>query len=147
MEPQRVVIGSDAENPLMLTACEWLDVFVDQRRQIRRSEAKNGVWHLLVDQPGTYTFELRRWPREANVPLRAGLSPTTVTDGSYVAGKALPIAGARIRIGTFTDKAAAERSASAFTFRTQLAAGPIELQTWMLDDAGDELCGAYDVYV
>ncbi|HYF00223.1 MAG TPA: arylsulfatase, partial [Planctomycetota bacterium] len=35
MEPQRVVIGSDAENPMLLTACEWLDVFVDQQRQVR----------------------------------------------------------------------------------------------------------------
>ena len=31
MEPQRVVIGSDRENPMMLTACEWLDVFIDQQ--------------------------------------------------------------------------------------------------------------------
>ena len=31
LEPQRVIIGSEKENPLMLTACEWLDVFVDQQ--------------------------------------------------------------------------------------------------------------------
>ncbi|MHB8897506.1 MAG: arylsulfatase, partial [Thermoguttaceae bacterium] len=61
-EPQRVVIGSPHENPSLLTACEWLDVFVDQQRQVRLADRKNGVWHLRVAAPGQYRFELRRWP-------------------------------------------------------------------------------------
>ena len=47
-EPQPVTIGTDAENPTLLTACEWLDVFVDQQSQIRRGVRKNGYWHLNV---------------------------------------------------------------------------------------------------
>ncbi|MFG0332917.1 MAG: arylsulfatase, partial [Maioricimonas sp. JB049] len=39
---ERPVIGDNAENPMQLTACEWLDVFVDQQRQIRRADLKNG---------------------------------------------------------------------------------------------------------
>ena len=31
-QPQRIIIGSDAENPMLLSACEWQDVFVDQQR-------------------------------------------------------------------------------------------------------------------
>ena len=34
-ELQRIIIGSDEENPMMLSACEWRDVFVDQQRQVR----------------------------------------------------------------------------------------------------------------
>ena len=31
-DAQAVIIGSSEENPMMLSACEWLDVFVDQER-------------------------------------------------------------------------------------------------------------------
>ena len=68
-EPQRVVIGHVAENPMMLTACEWLDVFVDQQGQIRKGVRKNGYWELEVAEAGVYEFELRRWPREADTGL------------------------------------------------------------------------------
>jgi len=68
-EVQRITIGSDAENPSMLSACEWQDVFVDQQRQVRIGVRKNSYWHLLVDRAGTYTFELRRWPRESGLSL------------------------------------------------------------------------------
>jgi len=90
LEPQRVTIGSDAENPMLLSACEWLDVFVDQQRQVRRADLKNGVWHLTVEKPGTYSFELRRWPRESGLALQAGVAKTKVVDGTYVKGRALP---------------------------------------------------------
>lgn len=51
--PQRVIIGNDYENPMMLTACEWLVVFIDQQLQVRRTDLKNGKWHLIIDKPGT----------------------------------------------------------------------------------------------
>ena len=98
-EPQRVKIGGDAENPMMLTACEWLDVFVDQQAQIRSGVRKNGYWHLDVAEAGDYEFELRRWPREADTPLRAGLPAIQLTAGDRGPGVALPIARARILIG------------------------------------------------
>ena len=44
-----MIIGSPQENPSRLTACEWLDVFVDQQNQIR-----NGVlvaWEAGVATP------------------------------------------------------------------------------------------------
>ena len=62
-QPQRVVVGSDQENPSRLTACEWLDVFVDQQGQVRKGVEKSGYWLLDVHQPGTYEFELRRCPK------------------------------------------------------------------------------------
>lgn len=54
----------------MLTACEWVDVFVDQQGQVRREGRKNSYWKLLVDQPGEYEFELRRWARKIDIALR-----------------------------------------------------------------------------
>ncbi|QDT90081.1 arylsulfatase [Gimesia algae] len=145
--PQRVVIGHPSENPAMLTACEWLDVFVDQQGQVRRGVRRNGTWHLIVDQPGTYQFELRRWPRESGLQLSEGTPALKVTDGQLAEGVALPIAKAKIEIGTYSKTAEPDSEATSITFSTTLERGPVELTTWMLNDQGKEICGAYYVYV
>jgi hypothetical protein len=147
MQPQRVVIGSDYENPMMLTACEWLDVFIDQQVQIRRADLKNGAWHLRVAQAGSYQFTLRRWPRESGLKLSEGLNATPVTDGQYVAGKALPIAAARLRIGPFDQTRQPDEGCQSVTFTVSLKPGNTEMQTWLLDDQGHSILGAYYVYL
>jgi arylsulfatase A-like enzyme len=147
MEPQRVIIGSDRENPMMLTACEWLDVFVDQQVQIRRGVRKNGAWHLNVQRAGTYLFELRRWPRESHLRLDATVDATPVTDGQYVEGVAIPIVSARIRIGQYSEESLPDEGQQSVSFKVPLQAGDAELQTWFLDKDRQELLGAYYVYV
>jgi len=146
-EVQRVVVGNEAENPMMLTACEWLDVFVDQQRQIRRGTRKNGVWHLIVDRPGTYEFELRRWPRESGLQLTDNVPTELMFDGIYPEGEALPIAKGRMQIGDFDATSLPSDDGKSVRFTTMLSTGPTELQTWWLDGSGKEICGAYYVYV
>ena len=146
-QPQRVIIGHPAENPMMLSACEWLDVFVDQQVQIRRGVRKNGIWHLTVAKPGRYELELRRWPRESGLKLADGCAATTVTDGRYIAGNSLPIAKARLRIDEFDQSATPTADGQAVRFRAKLDAGTTTLKTWMLDASGKEICGAYFVYL
>ncbi|MEL7500550.1 MAG: arylsulfatase [Planctomycetota bacterium] len=150
--PQRVVIGHESENPMMLTACEWLDVFVDQQRQIRNAAKKNGVWHLSVDQAGTYKIELRRWPRESGFAVNAGCEKTKVTDGLYPKGIQLPIQNARLEIRNgagilFKGKSESGGANESFVFQMELPAGEIEMQSWMNDENGDSICGAYYAYV
>ena len=147
MEPQRVIIGSEAENPMLLTACEWLDVFVDQQVQVRRADRKNGVWHLRVAKAGRYVFEVRRWPRESGLKLADGVDATKVTDGEYIEGQALPIASARMQIGTKESTGTPDPSLQSVTFQFDLESGETEMQTWLLDEQGNEICGAYYVYV
>jgi len=147
-EPQRVVIGHEAENPMMLTACEWLDVFIDQQRQVRRADRKNGWWELEVAEAGEYEFELRRWPRDADLPLDAGAPAREVTDGALVEGEALDVATARMQVG---DGPVRRRKvgpeAKAATFTVQLEAGPTRLYTWFDDSHRQAVVGAYYVYV
>ncbi|MCA9056861.1 MAG: sulfatase-like hydrolase/transferase, partial [Planctomycetaceae bacterium] len=148
LEPQRVIIGHPAENPLMLSACEWLDVFVDQQVQIRRGVRSNGAWHLTVADGGMYEFELRRWPVESGLKLTEACPETRVTDGTYVAGTALPIVQGRLKIGAdFDDTSRAAADEMSIRFRTPLRPGDVELQTWMLDGNQQVICGAYYVYV
>ncbi|HDJ33419.1 MAG TPA: arylsulfatase [Bacteroidetes bacterium] len=146
---QRVVIGSDAENPMMLTACEWLDVFVDQQYQVNRGVRKNSYWELMVDRPGIYEFEFRRWPRELDIPL----------DETVPGGKALPIAAARIFISGVRhvevkvpfafegERKRVKPGDKSVVFTVPLEAGPVALHGWFDDRDGETLCGPYYVYV
>lgn len=143
-EPQRVIIGHAAENPTMLSACEWWNVFVDQQAQVRRGELKDGVWHVEVAQAGLYEIELRRWPREAQLALNAAAPAAKITDGELSEGKAIPIAGARIRIGPHDRTAQAD--GEHVTFTLPLEHGPAELQATLLDAEGRPLLGAYYAY-
>lgn len=145
--PQRVTIGDDAENPTMLTACEWLDVFIDQQGQVRRADLKNGYWELEAAQPGEYEFELRRWPRESGLALREGVEATPVADGVLDEGRALDIHRARIQIGDFRATKEAGEGDQFVTFAAHLEAGPTRLYTWFLDSRGQPIVGAYYVYV
>ena len=144
---QRVIIGNDEENPMMLSACEWRDVFVDQQCQVRRAERKNSYWDLTVDQPGRYRFELRRWPRESGLSLREACSETQLVDGVYEEGLFMPIASARMMIARETYVQQLDADADSAVFEVQLAEGQTLLHTWFYDDAGQPLCGAYYVYV
>lgn len=146
-EPQKVIIGHDAENPMMLTACEWLDVFVDQQRQTRRGDQKNGWWELDVAEAGTYEFELRRWPREADTAIAAGMPAVDVTAGRLAEGVALPITSARIQVGREFQSRAVKKSDKSVTFTFDLEAGPTRLYTWFERAPRQGILGAYHVYV
>lgn len=133
---------------MLLTACEWLDVFVDQQVQIRRGELKNGSWHVTVAEPGEYEFELRRWPRESGLKLQEGCPRLTVTDGVYIPGKAIPIRHAKMQLGDQTiESADMTDDQTAFRLRATLQPGPLEIRTYLLDEAKEELLGAYYLYV
>ena len=146
-QPQPVTIGSDAENPMMLSACEWLDVFVDQQGQVRRGVRKNGYWHLDVARAGDYELELRRWPREAETPLSGAAPAVKLTLASHGPGTALPIARARILVGGILKSKAVEEKDLSAVFDVQLEAGPTLLHTWFDDEDGQPIVGAYYVYV
>lgn len=149
--PQRVVIGDDRENPTRLTGCEWLDVFIDQQRQIRAGEQKSGYWLLDVARDGEYEFELRRWPRDADFPI-AQAAP----NGE---GKALPITSASFFLSEYHHLSIAEKKPYGFEgltktvakddkfvrFNVSLKKGPIALHTWFRGK--DTILSAYYVYV
>ena len=146
-ERSAITIGAKAENPTQLSPADWEDSFLDQGAQVRAGLRRNGAWNLLVARSGTYEIELRRWAREANAPLAAGLAPHPNPDGAFPAGVALPIAKARLKVAGFDQSRAASASDTSVNFTVKLKSGPTKLQTWFYDAAGSEICGAYYVYV
>ncbi len=146
-QPQSVIIGHDAENPSLLTACEWWDVFVDQQSQVRRGELKSGRIHVEVATSGTYEWELRRWPRDAALALRDPAPAAKLTDGHLPPGKALPIARARLEVGAQVLEADVAPEAQHVSFRTDLTPGKTTVQATFCTADGTPLVGAYYVHV
>lgn len=142
-EPVRIIIGADAENPSRLTACDWFDVFVDQQRQVRRADAKFGAWHLQVARAGQYEIELRRWPKEAGLAIAQGIPATKVRDGTFVKGRPIPVAQARLQVGRHDETVDVAAGAKVVRFVVDLPAGPLRMQSWFLDAKGGEITGAY----
>ena len=147
-EPQAVIIGSDRENPMMLSACEWLDVFVDQQVQVRRGVGKNSYWNLEVAEAGEYEFEVRRWPKEVNASFTEGLPAMADYRVRWgVEGVALPVGEVRIQLGREVQRTTVDPSDKSATFTFQLEEGPILLHTWLERSYRDPISGAFFVYV
>jgi len=143
-----VSIGADEENPVTLTAADWANVYCDNMQNLRAGVERNGPWHLLVEKDGTYEISLRRWPQEADAPIAGGVPPFKAVDGGLPAGKALPVARARLRIGDVDESKPVGPQDRAVSFRVPLKAGTrLTMQTWLLDAGGRELCGAYFAHV
>ena len=108
---------------------------------------KSGIWHVIIDRDGEYIFELRRWPRESGLALQDGLSPTKVTDSTYVQGSPLDSRAARIRIGDREASKKVEPTDQSVEFVFDLKKGESTIQRWFNDRNGESICGAYYVYV
>jgi arylsulfatase A-like enzyme len=164
-EFERITLGSPKENPVRLSSLDWLAsklVPAAQPFDIRQLgvpvvegslplgrplPVMNGPWNVEVARPGTYGFRLRRWPEEADAALTAALPEYHGVDGTYPAGKSLPVSKARLKIGRVDVSAVVPPGAKAAEFTVELQAGNTQLQTWFLDDADEELCGAFYVEV
>jgi hypothetical protein len=142
-----ITIGSDAEPMTRLSAADWQDVFLDQQKQVRHGDSRSGPWGLDVARDGQYTFELRRWPREANVALSAGMPVLKHVDGELPEGTALPIAKAKLRVGESEQTCDVKPEDTFVSFVAPLQKGQTKAQTWFYDANGKVLCGAYYVYV
>jgi hypothetical protein len=131
--------------------------FIWQQDVRRGKKLQPPVWLLDVKQPGRYRFELRRWPREADHAMTAGL-PANHDDGliycghagstTAVPGKALPVAAVELRLSTGPVlREPVPPHACCVAFDVELAAGPLDVEAWLLDDQDKRLTGAYYVDV
>lgn len=142
-EFQPIHVGSDAENPVRLSPCDWQDTHCDQSAQVRRGEKKVAPWNIQVEKDGDYEITLQRWPRESGLALTAASPAFQGVDGGFPAGVALPIAKARLRIADFDRTADVKGDEKGITFTVPLKAGRTQLHTLFLDAKGQDLCSAY----
>lgn len=146
-------IGSRQDPSVTLSSSDWAGVRADGAGSVRLASSKpdspqGGPWHLLVERGGPYTIELRRWPREANVPLDAGVPPFVPRHGNpLVEGVALPITGAVLRIADQQMIEQIPHNSRCIRFRVRLMSGRTQMQAWFTDNQNQPVCGAYYAYV
>jgi hypothetical protein len=166
---ETISIGADEENPANLNAADWRGPFHAYQAHIRsflgldgKPRDMNGFWTVTVEKAGMYQFSLRRWPKETDLALCAGAPPYIPADSTFAnlprpeepmaygawscavlgAGKALPIASARIAIDGLEQTCAVAETDKAAVFRLPLSVGTKTLRTWFVDRDGRSLCGA-----
>ena len=154
----RVIIGSEKKPETMLAAIDWFAYpdppYVVGQASVREGRRSNGAWHLEVAEAGLYEIELRRWPREADVAIRASVQEITseANDiplhkwGEKPEGKLLDFVKARISIGGHDLIKPVGDQDKAILFSIPLQAGPNNLKTWFYTPEGEDW-GAYYVYV
>ena len=125
--------------------CVW------NQAQVREGPAVNGYWEVEVARAGAYRIELRRWPREAGLPLAAGLPGeirpyTAAIAAGYGGGRPLPIRRAALRLGPVAAEREVSPTDEAAVFQVVLPAGAAHLETVLSGPDGLRL-GAYYVYV
>ena len=162
--PTRTVLGNEAVPEVILYSHDWHEaedrfgepnigsagghVVPWNHRQIRNGMLVNGYWEVEFATPGSYTFELRRWPREANQAITGDLPPLAAVDGGkeVQAGNPLPINNAGIEVNGKTEEKAVSATDKAVIFELELDAGPAQLKA-SFSGPDDTNLGAYYVYV
>lgn len=149
-----IPLGGD-EHEVLLTTHDWRNEECEcawNQSLIRQGIRCNGYWEVDVVHAGRYRFELRRWPREEDIPLTAGLpgEPVPFEEltalGGYGGGSAIPVQSASIRIAGMEATRQLAFDTHAVCFELELPAGPAHLQTHFAVSEDDSL-GAYYVYV
>lgn len=145
----RIVLGSERENPSRLTCHDWHGVGGAEatwnQNKIRQGPAANGFWAVEVEKAGTYRIELRRWPREADLPINAPYRDAK-PNREKAPGKAVSAVRAKLSIAGVEQARSVDTGDKAAAFTVQLPRGPAELRTWFYGQDDTER-GAYFVYV
>ena len=144
-QPVRIIIGSDRANPTALNPHDWIgrpQELFDQSQVRRGRVAGNGAeyqghWLIEVAQDGRYEIEFRRWPKELNQPITAGIPD----------GTALPTTQARLKIGEVEQSLPVTTEMIGVTFSVDLKAGPATLEGRFIDEKSGNWRSPFYVYV
>ena len=146
-----ISLGADAENPTRLNSMDVLGDVAWNQNHIAMAQKACGTWAVKVEKPGRYRFALRRWPKELNLPLDAGISQEAADRLAPYEGHTTPrtIQPVRARVALFdrehtVDVAPGELEA---VFECDVPqVGQTRLDAWFTDAQGRQQA-AYYVYV
>ncbi|MHC4250519.1 MAG: hypothetical protein ACYS9X_15430 [Planctomycetota bacterium] len=152
-----IVVGSGEEPVTALSSHDWHNEQSNcpwNQRQIREGMVATGHWAIDVAEAGTYSVELRRWPREAGWALVAGAAeepplPEGVDEkviGLYVGGEALALKSAHLTVAGQEMSSDVDPAAPGAVFHVKLPPGRATLEAWF-EDEGATRIGTYYVYV
>ena len=146
-----IYIGHEDAPEVSLTSHDWIGRGGTPWNQghIRRGMAEKkgrhvGHWAVKVIREGSYTFELRRWPAEADKPINGGLPARSAVPGS---SKAFSFKKATLRIdGKEIASAPVDGETTRVRFTARLSKGSHQLAPVFIAADGSEI-GAYYLIV
>ena len=146
-----ISLGADAENPTRLNSMDVLGDVAWNQNHIAMAQKACGTWAVKVEKLGRYRFALRRWPKELNLPLDAGISQEAADRLAPYESHTTPrtIQPVRARVALFdreqtVDVAPGELEA---VFECDVPRiGQTRLDAWFIDAQGRQQA-AYYVYV
>lgn len=141
-------LGAKEQPEVELTSGEWENIYADNIGFVQQAVGgpTGGTWHVKVEQPGAYTFTLRRWPSKDSGPLGGGYDGPTNRPNTK--NKEFPnIARLKVRVGDVSGEAKADPKAEMATVTLTLPAGTTTMKAWFADAEGNGLCGAFFVTV
>jgi len=129
-------IGTEHQNPCMLFSNDWQGDYADNAWDLHAGNAF-GAWDVIVEAAGKYEFTLSRWHPASGLAL----TDSSLFNGKYQGG--LPIAKARIKVGSQEQTVETKPGQSLVKFTMDLPEGATKVETWFLDKNDKEICGAF----
>jgi len=151
VKEERLVIGSAAQNPVVLNAHDWITtapVSPWNQGHIRRGEKIDGYWSVVVEEAGTYDVELRRWPPELAQPINAAIPSGDPVIGleAYRSpiGRSIGAIAAILDVGDFYEQKPVRATDEGIHFQLELPKGPTKFRaSFKTGPAYDDVIGAY----
>jgi arylsulfatase len=144
--PIPAIIGTPAQNPVLLTSIDWWEVDCDNINFVSQAVGgpRGGAWSVQVESAGNYRVELRRWPFHTNKPIGSEGPRATITgrvlDHRY---KLIPAYEAVFSANGAEQRLAIKPEDIGASFQVNLSKGKSKLQGWFCGAKGEDLCGAY----
>lgn len=123
----RHVLGAEECPDVTLNGMDWYTGSRPWNCKHINSRNQNGAWAVRIVKDGTYTFELRQYPREAD--------------------RAIGVTHAQIKMGDIIKDKQIDATAACARFSLHLKAGDYDLQTWLKSGSNATGFGALFVYV
>lgn len=142
-----IVVGSDKENPVILTSADWIEAGPNTQWKVAMAkDSIQGHWILDVKTGGKYRVELSRWPFHLNRAL-TNAGPLVAVGGTSLAkGRMLSVSSGCV---TLNNQAPVEiqstANATKISTEMDLPEGRNTLNAIFKDKQGKFLCGAYFV--
>jgi arylsulfatase A-like enzyme len=145
-QPVRPILGDKNHNPTLLTSIDWWEVDADNINFVSLGTGgpRGGVWHVDVKSAGRYKFELRRWPFHTNMALGSEGPRKTIMGRELTQPvKKMPAQSIVLAADGVEQSVAVTPEHVGGTIEVPLTKGHHQLQGWLRDVEGQDLCGAY----
>lgn len=155
---ERPIVGAAQQKIVELGPDAWMldppGRHIWWQGDVRLGKKFNGFWPVMIARTGNYRLDVRRWPDYLDAPV-TGVPTEQPSEETIIEQKrwrfpecrALPVATVRLEVnGQISEKPVGEK-VTAVSFDLALEKGPLDIRATFLDKSGDDICGAYFVYI